>query len=292
MIGFVPVLAAVPHELRLLPFRGSNAIRRGLIAPDTLRSDAFRRLLPDVFVAADVHADYRVWCHAAAEFTAPGGAVAGLSAAFMYGVDLRPAGSQRPAVDAPVEIAMPTATRVAAAPRIRIVRSPLPPSHVTVVAGIRVTTPERTGFDLARRLPLRDAVVAIDAMCFRRVLKLSDLSAFAALHQRWPGGKQLRAALDLAEPMSESPTETRMRLALVESGLPAPTAQYEVRDNGRFLGRLNLAYPQWKLGLSTVDPARQVRLRTAGWTILRFTAMDEPSRVVGLVHALQVPSRV
>jgi hypothetical protein len=282
MIGDVPVLAAVPHELRLLPFRGSDAIRRGLIAPETLLDNAFRRLLPDVFVAADIHVDYRVWCHAAAEFTAPLGAVAGLSAAFMYGVDLRPS------IDAPVDIAMPTAARIAATPRIHIIRSPLPPSHVTIVAGVRVTTPERTGFDLARRLPLADAVVAIDALCFRRVVKLADLVGFASFHRRWPGGRQLRAALELAEPLSESPTETRLRLALVARGLPAPVAQHEVRENGRYLGRLNLAYPQWKIGISTVDPARQVRLRAAGWTILRFTSVDEPSRVVEAVQSLRM----
>jgi hypothetical protein len=277
----VPVLAAVPHELRLLPFRGSDAIQRGLIAAETLRDSAFRRLMPDVFVAADVHADYRVWCHAAAEFTAPHGAVAGLSAAFMYGVDLRPS------VDALVDIAMPRTAHFDAAPRIRVVHSPLPPEHVNLVAGIRVTTPERTGFDLARRLPLTDAVVAVDALCFRRVLKLADLSAFAAFQHRWPGGKQLRAVLELAEPLSESPTETRLRLALVNRGLPAPIAQYEVREDGRFLGRLALAYPQWKIGMSTVDPARQVRLRAAGWTILRFTSVDAPAGVVERVQALR-----
>jgi transcriptional regulator with AbiEi antitoxin domain of type IV toxin-antitoxin system len=281
MIDGVPVLAAVPHKLRLLPFRGSDAIRRGLIGPDALRGDAFRRLLPDVFVAADIHADYRVWCHAAAEFTAPHGAIAGLSAAFMYGVDLR--GS----IDAPIDVAVPTAARIDAVPRVHVIRSPLPPSHVTIVAGIRVTTPERTGFDLARRLPLVDAVVAIDALCFRRVVKPADLAAFASFHRRWPGGKQLRATLELAEPMSESPTETRLRLALVDRGLPAPVAQHEVRDDGRYLGRLNLAYPQWKIGISAVDPARQIRLCAAGWTILRFTSVDEPSRVVEAVQSLR-----
>ncbi|MFD4182087.1 hypothetical protein [Rhodococcus sp. NPDC058514] len=41
----------------------------------------------------------------------------------------------------------------------------LEPDEVTVVDGMQVAIPARAGFDLARRLPRKQAIVALDALC-------------------------------------------------------------------------------------------------------------------------------
>jgi Protein of unknown function (DUF559) len=90
---------------------------------------------------------------------------------------------------------------------------------------------------------------------------------------------------NLADPASESPMETRLRMVLVLGGLPRPQAQMSLHDGrGRFLGRPDLYYPEHHLGLEydggvhraslAEDNRRQNRLLAAGIRLLRFTAGD------------------
>ena len=80
--------------------------------------------------------------------------------------------------------------------------------------------------------------------------------------------------------------ETRLRLVIVDGGLPRPVAQFEVRDAaGRLIGRVDLAYPEWRIAIEydgdhhrgrvayRDDQRRANALRVAGWTVLRFTAL-------------------
>jgi very-short-patch-repair endonuclease len=94
--------------------------------------------------------------------------------------------------------------------------------------------------------------------------------------------------------------ETRLRLLLVGAGLPDPAVQYEVVAGGQRY-RLDLAYPGLRLAIEydgdhhreretfRRDVARLNALRTAGWTVLRFTAADvlrHPERVVVQVRTV------
>jgi very-short-patch-repair endonuclease len=248
--------------------------------------------MSDVYIRAEIEMTYRLWCYAAALYGAPRGAICGVSAAFLHGIDLIGAGE-------PVELLLPTQVRRASAPMVRLIRSPIGRGDVVTESGVRVTSPNRTAFDLARRLTQTDAVVVIDALCFRRVAGLPSIVAFAQTHPGWPGSTRVAPVLDLVEPLSESPMETRLRLVLIDGGLPRPVAQFEVRDS-RFIGRLDLAYPEWKIGIEydgdqhrnpeafAADLTRQNRLRAAGWTVLRFTARDvyrKPDQICATVRA-------
>jgi very-short-patch-repair endonuclease len=286
----------MPRQLSFVPFRASVAIADGLLTRRMLRGPSWRRLLPDVYVHTSAELDHRAWCDAVALLLPPGAAIGGLSAAYLWGVDLLPR-------DAPVAIVIPRAvqSRLRTQPRVSVLRSTLSPADLTQFAALPVTTPLRTAFDVGRRSRRTDAVVAIDALLHRRLVKLDALRGYAADHPGWPGSRMLAAALEVAEPSAESPMETRMRLVIIDGGMPRPTVQHEIRDrHGRFLARVDLAYPQWRVAIEYEgdhhrgraafrrDITRLNALREAGWLVLRFTADDvlrEPARVVRLVQA-------
>nr|MDT0657941.1 DUF559 domain-containing protein [Micromonospora sp. DSM 115978] len=288
----MPRTARVPRDLSFVPFAGSRAIADGLLTTAMLRGPAWRRLLPDVYIHADAYDadDHRMWCDAVALRLPNGGAIAGFSAAYLHGVDLLPR-------NAPVTVVLPATTRPRPHPRINASHDVLSPDDVIRLGELRLTTGTRTAFDLGRKLPRIEALVAVDALLHRRATRLATLNDYAAGHQRWPGIVQLRAMLDLAEPLTESPMETRLRLLLHDAGLPRPVAQHEVRaGSGRLLGRVDLAYPHWRIAIEYEgdhhreratfrrDVARLNTLRAAGWLVLRFTATDVLRNTVQTAH--------
>jgi hypothetical protein len=182
-----------------------------------------------------------------------------------------------------------------------IVRSPLPGGDWTWWAGAPVTTAERTAFDLARRLPLVEAVVGVDAMLAATLVTRRGLTGFAESRRCWPGLAQMRSVLLLSDAGAESPQESRLRMTLVGGGLPIPVTQYVVRTSaGMFVARLDLAYPERKVGIEYDgdrhrgrsvfhrDMRRLNALNACGWTVLRFGAPDiyrDPVRTVATVRA-------
>jgi hypothetical protein len=92
--------------------------------------------------------------------------------------------------------------------------------------------------------------------------------------------------------------ETRLRLALVRDGLPRPTAQVDLYDpSGAHVARLDLGYPEWKVGIDydgevhrdrwRYDLERQEGVRDLGWWHRRYTsihAADGWRQVVGQVR--------
>jgi hypothetical protein len=280
--------------LTYAPFVGREAVAEGLVTRAQLAGPSWRRLLPDIFAWAQLRLDHQAWCLAAGLFLGARGAVSGRAAAAVWGADVLVRGE-------PIEVTVPRSTRLRAPVGLTIVRSPLPADDVAAWAGIRVTTPRRTAFDLGRRLPLIEAVVAVDAMLATRLISRGALAALVRDRSYWPGLPQLRTVVLLCDPGAESPMETRLRLILISGGLPRPATQYEVRDNSDlFVARLDLAYPKWKLGIEYEGDHHRSRavfqrdlrrinaLRACGWTVLRFAARDiyrEPARIVAMVRA-------
>ncbi|WFE25000.1 DUF559 domain-containing protein [Solwaraspora sp. WMMD791] len=276
--------AKIPRELRSAPFSGSEAVATGLVTWGMLRGPTWRRLLPDVYLRAAAFDadDHRMWCEAVSVKLPVGGAVSGLSAALLWGVDLLPRGG------GPVHVTLPRSARLGTHPRLAISRRTLDPTDITILfGGVPLTTEVRTAFDLGRLLPRADALAALDAMLHRRLFKVDTLTCYLNAHPRGRGIAQLRELVGLAEPRTESPMESQLRLLLHDAGLPRPTAQYEVRlPTGRFIARVDLAYPQWRIAIEYEgdhhreratfrrDISRYNALRAAGWLTLRFTAND------------------
>ncbi|MEV0397372.1 DUF559 domain-containing protein [Polymorphospora rubra] len=291
----MPRVAQVPRELTFLPFRASRAIASGLLTKRMLRGRSWHRLLPDVYVHADGYQpdDHRMWCDAVALTLPPRAAIYGRSAAYLWGVNLLDRQS-------PVAVVLPGNYRPRGHQRVAASYQRLTGDDITRFANLPITTPTRTAFDLGRLLPRVDAVVAVDALLARRLVRLDTLAGYLAAHPPCPGIRQLRQVLAIAEPLSGSPMETMLRLVLVDGGAPRPAAQFEVHDSqGRFVGRVDLAYPRWRIAIEYEgdhhrertqfrrDVARLNDLRACGWLVLRFTADDvlrHPDRIIALVR--------
>ncbi len=178
-------------------------------------------------------------------------------------------------------------------------RVKLDPGEIVWQGGFPATSPLRTCFDLAARLPLLEAVIALDQALAMGLVELPALEEYVESHARANGSVQARRAVALAEPRSESPMETRLRLLLVLNGLPRPETQAELRTPaGRFVARVDLFYPEPGLALEydgenhrdrmVDDNRRQNGIQELGVKVLRYTGPDlreRPEAVVAEVRA-------
>jgi hypothetical protein len=223
-----------------------------------------------------------------------GAAFSGRTAAWLHGLDMSPCD--------PIEVTIPEpfgSNRLAGATvRRAALRSP----EIVTRRGWPTTCSLRTVVDLTSRDPLTEGVVAADMFLHSRLVKTAELRTYAAEHPRARGIARLRRVVEVAEPKTESPMETRLRMLLVLAGLPRPEVQGSIRnDEGRFL-RPDLLYRRERLAIEydggnhrdrlVEDNRRQNSLVDLGIRFLRFTAPDvygTPNTVVMLVrHALSV----
>lgn len=202
--------------------------------------------------------------------------VAGMSAAALHGVRWIDAGL-------PAELNRPGRDKVDG---ILLQSDRLAEDEICVRRGIPVTTPSRTGFDVGRRPGLESAVIRLDALLHATGVKPDDVAALAGRHRGARGSVQLRKALGLADPGSESPQETRTRLALIAAGVPRPTTQIEVYDDhGCFVARLDMGWPSYRVAVEFdgaqhwTDPRQRSRdidrlaeLAALGWAIVRVSS--------------------
>jgi hypothetical protein len=155
-----------------------------------------------------------------------------------------------------------------------------------ITRGMTCTTPARTAYDLGRRLTGENAIVRVDALMNATKVSVARTRSIA---ERYPGARgmrQLRATLKLVDGGAESPQETRLRLLLIESGLPRPTTQIPVRnDYAKVVRRIDLGYPEWSVGVEydgeqhftnpddyADDIERLELLADKGWSIIRVSA--------------------
>lgn len=161
--------------------------------------------------------------------------------------------------------------------------------------GLRVTTAPRTFADLGSALELDDLVAVGDALVrvprgglegrFAPWATLDALTSAVAAH-RGRGARVLREALALVRVGSDSPAETRLRLALVRAGLPEPLANVPMAESGTALGVPDLHWPEWRVCLEHEGPhhlrpaqlardiARAERSHRHGWIEVRTTSAD------------------
>jgi hypothetical protein len=279
-------------------FRGSRAIAAGLVTRDRLRGPRFWRLYPDIYAQArDQPPDLLLRSLAAYRLVQGRGVLAGYSAAAVLGADCAP----RP--EAPAEVTVPGRDQ---RPRRGLIvhRDQLHPGETTRVGDIACTTPLRTAFDLARGPDLTEAVVAVDRLANRHRFAPDLLLNFSARYRGRRGVAQLPGVLALASPYSGSPMESRLRLLIIDAGLPRPAVQWVVQDPAtRTATWLDLAWPELMIGIEYEgephtepgrvlrDISRYTRLVDLGWRIYRYTKAEfygQPERIIAeLTRACQ-----
>ncbi|MCV7280647.1 DUF559 domain-containing protein [Mycolicibacterium flavescens] len=256
------------------PFLGSEALAAGVVNRYqlTTRYDQIHRnvYVPHGRSLTPAQKAYAAWLWSNRRAT-----LVGLSAAAIHGakwIDRR----------LPAELNQPSQHKTRG---IVLRNDTLPPTEVAVVRGLPVTTAARTAFDLGRRAGRTLAVIRVDAMLQASSLKLSAVAALAESHRGARGVIQLRDVLELADPGAESPQETRTRLVLTDAGIRPSHTQIDVYDQRGHVGRIDMGWPQWKVGVEydgeqhwtnpairAADIERQARLEALGWRIIRVSA--------------------
>jgi hypothetical protein len=108
----------------------------------------------------------------------------------------------------------------------------LPDEEVRMHEGLRITSPERTWFDLAADQPAAELLVVGDALL--RAGHLS-MSALAELVDRAGGARGVvfaRRVAPLLDAGAASRPESIVRWSLLDSDLPPPEVQVPVRNRG------------------------------------------------------------
>ena len=247
------------------PFIGSEALASGRLNRHQLRSRHVA-IHPDVYMPAGTRLTALSRATAAWLWTGRSGVLAGRSAAALHGakwVD----------DDAPAQLLH----RNRRAPSgIDTWSDRFEDDEVQIGRGMPVTTPARTALDLACRLPIDDAVVAIDALARATKLKMADVDVLA---QRYRGRRVIRrarVALDLVDPGAESPQETRLRLLYIRAGFPRPETQIPVYDEyGQLVAVLDMGWRDVVVGADYEGEHHRLSRRQFNSDIRRFDAVTE-----------------
>ncbi|MFC6236830.1 hypothetical protein [Longivirga aurantiaca] len=203
---------------------------------------------------------------------------------------------------------------------VRLHGSRLPEEFVEDLDGMPVTTVARTAVDVARGLTLPDAMTVIDSAArlliqqasgedlrvLRSVSRRAELlplalaplnEAFASVWT-WPGTVVVRGAIELVDPASESPHESRSRGWMYEAKLPMPRTAYEVQgasgawyasefgwEKERVLGEVDGIEKYGRTGDEVTAAVRAERLRQAdlqdaGWALARWTPSERRAVVI------------
>ncbi|OPX05462.1 hypothetical protein [Mycobacterium sp. AT1] len=269
------------------PFIGSEALASGALTPYELRR-YYRAVMPNVYLGRRIDPSLRQRTQAAWLWSGRAAVVAGLSASLLHGARWVDDG-------APVELIW----RNARSPRQVVTRADfLAAGETRPVAGMVVTTPARTAFDIGRRGPLGDAVARVDSLLAATRFGVDDVAAMAREHAGARGLGQLRRVLDLADAGAESPRETWLRLLLVGAGYPRPQTQIPViSPDGRRRYYLDMGWEERRLAVEydgdhhrsdAVQFARDVRrladVDELGWCLVRVVARSSRDDVLRRVQ--------
>jgi AbiEi antitoxin C-terminal domain/Protein of unknown function (DUF559) len=261
------------------PFRGRDATRNDL-------RRHHRRVFHGVYIAETTDLTAAVKARAAWLATGPRVTLAGLSAAAIHGAKWLD--GRQPAEVIRADRHSP--------PGIVVRSDDIADDEVWLVAGMRVTSPARTAFDIGRRRPVDTAIPILDDLLNATGITPVDIAAIADRRPGARGIRRLRSLLPLVDGGAESPQESRLRLLVVRGGLPPPDTQIRFPELGI---RVDMGWPQWKVALEydgiqhwadarqrTWDIERIVRLESAGWVVIRVSAemLSRPAVIVDRVR--------
>jgi hypothetical protein len=217
-------------------FIGSEALARGGLTRGRLRWN-YRAIFPDIYHSKFVVPSLQQKTSGAWLWSARDGVIAGRAAAALHGSLW---------IDAATPIEM--IWRCGRPPAGIVVRTErIDAEDIVDIDGMKVTTPERTAFDLARHLPRNLAVRHLDALARATGITAPQVAQVSERYPRARGLRRARIALPLMDGGAQSPQETRVRLILIDDGLPSPRTQICVTDGVRE-AFLDMGYDEPKVG--------------------------------------------
>ena len=178
----------------------------------------------------------------------------------------------------------------------------LPDSVARQRDGNRVVHPAMAIVQSAALAGVTAGVAAADAALRTGQVTREDLEIALRVARLGPGSADARAAVDLADGLSESPGESWARVLFVSLGLPKVEPQVVIRDRrGRFVGRVDFLFRAQRTivefdGLVKYGGAdgrqalidekrREDQLRSLGYQVVRLTWRDlhDPALVKRLI---------
>jgi hypothetical protein len=253
-------------------FIGSEALAGGVLSRGQLRWN-YRAIFPDVYIHKDATPSFPHRTIGAWLWSGRRGVIAGLAAAALHG-------ARWADESADVELIW----RCGRPPPGIVARNEhIATDEIVEIAGLPVTTPERTALDLARHGPRDPAVTRLDALARATGVTVSGVLPLVDRYRGARGLCRSVAALSLMDGGSQSPRETSVRLALIDAGFPTPRTQFTVtEENTSALIAMGYEAPMVGVEFGTGTPEFLVR---AGWTMIPAADVRNPQVIVYLVRA-------
>jgi very-short-patch-repair endonuclease len=277
----------------------SQALRIGLSSDAIARRlsrGRWETLYPRVYRVSGAPPSWRQTLFGACLWTGPDAVASHRSAAALWGLE----GVR----DGFVEITSSRRTK----PPPELVLHVLPSLErcdVSKVDGIPATNVSRTLIDLGAVVGIEAVEAALDDALRRRLTSLprvtSRLAEVGGNGRRGVGVlRKLLAERDPALAVPESVLEARLVHLLRRANLPEPTRQYEVRERGKLLARVDLAYPDCRLAIEADgyryhsgraawqrDLKRRNVLTSRGWRVIHVTWADVTVDGNGIVSEIR-----
>ncbi|MEB3022150.1 hypothetical protein [[Mycobacterium] crassicus] len=264
-------------------FVGSEAVAAGHLTRHELQR-WYHPLYRGVYLAKDTTPTLRDRVTAAWLASGRKGVIAGVAASALHGAEW---------VDADADIEL-IAQNTRSQSGLIVRDETLAADAMTKVAGIQVTTPARTAYDLGRHLPRGHAVAHLDALARATPFSTEDVLLLAKHHRGARGLRKLRAALPLVDAGAASPKETWLRLLVIDAGLPVPTTQIPVIERGYWpFAWLDMGWEDYKVSADydgeqhqkdrpryVRDHKRQRKLERLGWINIRVIKEDDADDVI------------
>jgi very-short-patch-repair endonuclease len=222
---------------RRRPFTLAEAVQAGVEAKE-LRTNAFRRLLHNVYVDASVPLTPRLRALAPLAVAPRDAWVSHVSAGRVYGAPL-------PAI---AEEHLSVLVKDQRLRRSGVVCHVAPnDSGVVKLGQDRISGPERLFVELAQMLGLVDLVIVGDWLVRHNWTTVDRLVTFCG-ESRLPGAAVARSVATHVRERVDSPMETRLRLLITLAGLPEPEVNLTYGDaQGLERRRYDLCWPSVKV---------------------------------------------
>jgi hypothetical protein len=129
---------------------------------------------------------------------------------------------------------------------VQVHGAPLLPPEIVLIDDLPATSLVRTVLDLARTLPMTQAVAAGDRALALGVTRHA-LDAGLIAMERWPGIRAARRVVEFLDVRSESAGESVSRVRVMEEGLPRPEPQKGIYwPDGRLIARVDFYWEERK----------------------------------------------